>query len=224
MNRNPDVNQENAARAALVEASRQSVAIGLNSGTAGNFSVRHGDGMLITPTGIAPAGLEPHQIVAVGLDGSWSGDWRPSSEWAIHARLYETTDARAVVHAHPDHCVALASLRRPIPPFHYMVAGFGGSEVPCADYACFGGPELAETVVAAMGTTYSACLMANHGVVTTGADIATALGRAQKLETLARQYILACSVGQPVLLTTDELKDVRARYRTYGQQDPKKAA
>lgn len=209
---------ETAARMALVEASRRSVAIGLNSGTVGNFSLRHGEGMLITPTGIAPDALAPEQIVAMDLDGAWIGGWRPSSEWAIHARLYATTNAGAVVHTHPDHCVALAALRRPIPLFHYMVAGFGGSEIPCADYACFGSIALAETVVAAMGTTHSACLMANHGAVTIGPDVDTALARAEKLETLARQYVLARSIGEPVLLTQAELADVRARYSTYGQQ------
>jgi L-fuculose-phosphate aldolase len=69
-----------------------------------------------------------------------------------------------------------------------------------------------------MGTTYSACLMANHGAVTIGPDVATALARAEKLETLARQYVLARSIGEPVLLTEAELADVRARYGTYGQQ------
>jgi L-fuculose-phosphate aldolase len=209
---------EAAGRRALVEASRRSVAIGLNSGTVGNFSVRHGAGMLITPTGIAPEALQPEQIVGMDLDGNWAGNWRPSSEWAIHARLFATTTTGAVVHAHPDHCVALASLRQPIPLFHYMVAGFGGSEIPCADYACFGSTPLAETVIAAMGTTYSACLMANHGAVTIGPDITTALARAEKLEMLARQYLLARSIGAPVLLTPTELADVRARYGTYGQQ------
>lgn len=212
---------ENQARAALVEASRRSVETGLNSGTVGNFSVRHGAGMLITPTGIAPDRLQPDQIVEMDLDGNWTGDWRPSSEWAIHARLYATTAAGAVVHAHPDHCVALSSLRQPIPLFHYMVAGFGGSEIPCADYACFGSAPLAETVVATMGTTYSACLMANHGAVTIGPDVTTALARAEKLEMLARQYLLARSIGEPVLLTPAELVDVCARYGTYGQQAPR---
>lgn len=212
---------ELAAREALVAASRRSVAIGLNSGTVGNFSIRHGAGMLITPTGIVPDVLAPEQIVAMDLAGHWAGDWRPSSEWAIHARLYATTTAGAVVHAHPDHCVALAALRQPIPLFHYMVAGFGGGEIPCADYACFGSAALSETVVAAMGTTYSACLMANHGVVTIGPDVTIALARAEKLEMLARQYVLARSVGQPVLLTPEELVEVRSRYGTYGQQAPR---
>lgn len=203
---------------ALIEASRKSVALGLNSGTVGNFSLRHGPGMLITPTGIPPEELSVEQIVEVSFDGRWQGQWRPSSEWAIHARLYEATTAGAVVHAHPDNCVALAALRKPIPPFHYMVAGFGGNEIPCADYACFGSSELSETVVRALGQTYSACLMANHGIVTIAGDLGSALKRAEKLESLARQYILALSAGQPVLLTQQELAEVHARYGRYGQQ------
>ncbi|WP_142781843.1 class II aldolase/adducin family protein [Agrobacterium sp. T29] len=203
---------------ALIAASRKSVALGLNSGTVGNFSLRHGTGMLITPTGIPPEELTVEQIVEMSFDGTWQGRWRPSSEWAIHARVYETTVAGAVVHAHPDHCVALAALRRSIPPFHYMVAGFGGDEIPCADYACFGSPELSETIVRALGRTYSACLMANHGIVTIGDDLASALNRAAKLETLARQYVLAKAAGEPVLLTQDEMTHVHARYRGYGQQ------
>lgn len=206
------------ARTALVSAARQSVEMGLNAGTVGNFSLRHDAGMLITPTGIAPAEMTPAQIVEMGFDGAWNGDWRPSSEWAIHARIYQTTRAGAVVHCHPDHSVALSALQRDIPPFHYMVAGFGGDVIPCAHYACFGSLALAEAVVAALGDTYSACLMASHGVVTLGPDLTTALGRAQKLETLARQYLLARLAGDPVLLTPAELAEVHARYATYGQQ------
>ena len=210
-----------AAREALVVAARQSVEMGLNAGTVGNFSLRHGAGMLITPTGIAPAAMTPGQIVEMRFDGTWTREWRPSSEWAIHARIYQTTGAGAVVHCHPDHAVALSALQREIPPFHYMVAGFGGDVIPCARYACFGSPALAEAVVEALGQTYSACLMASHGVVTLGADLTTALGRVQKLETLARQYLLARLAGEPVLLTPAELAEVHAQYATYGQQGPK---
>ncbi|MFN4156578.1 MAG: class II aldolase/adducin family protein [Paracoccaceae bacterium] len=208
-------------RAALVTAARVTVTMGLNAGAVGNFSLRHGAGMLITPTGIAPASMTPSQIVEMGFDGTWHGDWQPSSEWAIHARIYQTTGARAVVHCHPDHSVALSALHHDIPPFHYMVAGFGGNVIPCARYACFGSPALAEAVVAALGQTYSACLMASHGVVTLGPDLATALARAEKLETLARQYLLARLAGEPVLLTPAEMAEVHERYATYGQQATK---
>ena len=210
---------EEAARAALVRAARETVRLGLNSGTAGNLSLRHGEGMLITPTGIAPERMTEAQIVRVGADGAWSGDWRPSSEWAIHARLYAARpDAAAVVHAHPDHCVALSCLRQAIPPFHYMVAGFGGGTVPCAPYACFGSPELAKVVAATLVAPLTACLMANHGMVALGADLEATLARAVKLETLARQYLLAKAGGEPVLLSAAEMAEVAARYTSYGRQ------
>ncbi len=205
-------------RMTLITASRQALALGLNSGTVGNFSLRHGDGMVITPTGIPPGDMQPDHIVAVDFDGSWQGRWRPSSEWAIHARVYQTTPAQAIVHAHPDHCVALSCLRQPLPAFHYMIASFGGNLVPCAEYASFGSAELAETVGAALGTTFTACLMANHGIVTYGADMASAMGRAEKLEMLARQYLMTLSAGGPVLLTPEQMADVHARYGSYGQQ------
>lgn len=206
------------AREQLVEAARLCFDKGLNSGTAGNLSLRLGDGMLITPTGIPPDYLQAEQMVEMDFAGNWRGQWKPSSEWAIHARIYQTTAASAVLHAHPDHCVALSSLRKPLPPFHYMIASFGGNEVPCADYACFGTPALAETVVAALGETYNACLMANHGIVTIGPSLEKAIARAEKLEMLARQYLLIRAAGEPVLLNDQAMAEVHARYSTYGQQ------
>ena len=205
-------------RSTLVAASRKAVVLRLNTGTVGNFSLRHGEGMLITPTGIPPDDLTPEHIVAMDMAGHWTGRFRPSSEWEIHARVYQTTAAGAVVHAHPDHSVALSSLRLPILPFHYMVAGFGGDVVPCASYETFGTPALADAVVAALGATYSGCLMANHGIVTHGRDMQTALARADKLEALARQYLMALSAGAPILLTPAEMAGVHARYGSYGQQ------
>lgn len=206
------------SREALIATARRSIELGLNAGTVGNFSIRSGNGMLITPTGIAPDLMVPHQIVEMELDGTWNGAWRPSSEWEIHAKIYRSTAALAVIHTHPDHCVALSALQRPIPPFHYMVAGFGGTEIPCARYECFGSSALADSVALALGTIYSGCLMANHGAVTIGPDLATALGRAQKLETLAKQYLLAKLAGEPVLLTPAQMVDVRRQYANYGQQ------
>lgn len=203
----------------LIEAAQLSVTLGLNRGTVGNFSLRYGKGMLITPTGILPDQLQPEQMVEMDLQGHWDGDWRPSSEWEIHARIYAARpDAGAVVHTHSDHATALSALRKPIPAFHYMIAGFGGNEIPCAAYACFGSPALSATVVEALGTTFGGCLLANHGVVTLGPDMATAIGRGEKLETLAKQYLLAASAGQPVVLSDEEMAEAHQRYRSYGQQ------
>lgn len=210
---------ETEARRALVAAACESVRLGLNIGTVGNFSLRFGRGLLITPTGIPPEKMSPDQIVSMTLEGAWQGDWRPSSEWAIHARIYAArAEAGAVVHAHPDHCVALSCLQKPIPPFHYMVAGFGGSTIPCTRYACFGSLDLADAVIESLGDQSTVCLMANHGMVALGPDIAAALSRAAKLEVLARQYVLALQAGRPVLLTPPEMELVHAQYGQYGAQ------
>ncbi|MDT8856598.1 class II aldolase/adducin family protein [Paracoccaceae bacterium Fryx2] len=209
---------ESAQRQALVEAARTAERRGLNAGTAGNISLRCGDGLLITPTGIAPAALTPEQIVRMDFDGRWEGSWKPSSEWLIHARILRAFPAGAVVHAHPDHCVALSCLREPLPAFHYMIASFGGDDVPCARYETFGTPALADAVLEALqGRT--ACLMANHGMVCLGATLEQALLEAEKLEMLARHYMLARGIGSPVILTPAEMAEVRGAYATYGQQD-----
>lgn len=214
---------ETELRRALVHASEAVDRKGLNSGTSGNISVRFGDGMLITPTGMSAAQMSPELMVPMRLDGSWSGEVRPSSEWAIHAGIYRARpEAQAVVHAHPDHCVALSCARQGIPPFHYMVAGFGGDDIRCSAYATFGSPELADVVVAAIAGR-TACLLANHGMVAFGRSLAEAVGRTEKLETLARQYVLCRSVGKPVLLTAEELVEVKERYKTYGVQPARSA-
>lgn len=206
-------------RQSLIDASIDAEIQRINVGTTGNISIRAEDGMLITPSGIPPRQLLPETIVAMDLDGHWAGKIKPSSEWALHAAVYKARpEVHAVVHAHPDHCVALSCARIGLPAFHYMVAGFGGDDVRCSRYATFGSPELADvTVEALQGRT--ACLLANHGMITVGSTLAEAYGRALKLETLARQYMLCRSFTEPVLLNEKELVEVKQRYKTYGRQD-----
>lgn len=210
-------------RQALIRSSLDAEIQHINTGTTGNMSIRIDSGMLITPSGIPPRELEPAAIVAMDFDGGWSGNIKPSSEWALHAAIYRARpEVRAVVHAHPDHCVALSCARIGLPAFHYMIAGFGGEDVRCSRYATFGSPELADVTVEALAGR-TACLLANHGMVAVGATLAEAYGRALKLETLARQYMLCRSFAEPVLLNDSELADVRRRYKTYGRQDAQTA-
>ena len=103
-----------------------------------------------------------------------------------------------------------------------MIAGFGGDTVRCSRYATFGSPELADATVEALEDR-TACLLANHGMVTVGSTLAEAYGRALKLETLARQYMLCKAFAEPVLLTDQELVEVKQRYKTYGRQDAQTA-
>ncbi|MBS9719701.1 class II aldolase/adducin family protein [Tianweitania sp. BSSL-BM11] len=204
------------ARQSIVEAVRFLEDKGLNHGSAGNVSLRHGDHLLITPTGGRGSTMQPKDIVELALDGTVQGEGIPSSEWRFHTGiLSRRPDANAVVHTHADCCVALSCLRKPIPAFHYMVASFGGVTVPCSRYESFGSKGLADAAVEAIEGHY-ACLLANHGMIVTGRSLQHALDLTVKLETLARQYILSCQAGEPVLLDNTEMAEVYRRYGTYG--------
>jgi L-fuculose-phosphate aldolase len=205
-------------REQLIATGRAMQAAGLNRSTAGNASVRCGDGFLITPTGMAYAGLTADDIPLMALDGSSSGRRRPSSEWRFHRDLYAARpEAGAVVHAHSPFAVALACLRRDIPPFHYMIARFGGDSIRCADYAIFGSQELSTAALAAMAGR-KGCLLANHGLLVAGRDLDEALALAIELEELCGQYWHACQLGAPVLLSASEMAAVLDKFAGYGQQ------
>ncbi len=208
---------ERMARELLAEAARRTASLGLNSGAAGNVSMRFGAGFLITPSGLPNATLTPEQMVPMDMYGGYGGPLKPSSEWRIHRDIYAARpEVGAVVHAHSPYAVSLACLRRAIPPFHYMVAAAGGRDIPCADYAPFGTEALSEKVLAAL-TGRRACLMANHGQVAVGPDLEAALALAVEVEELAAQYWRASLLGQPVLLTDAEMDEVLARFASYGQ-------
>jgi L-fuculose-phosphate aldolase len=204
-------------REELVATARAMAAAGLNQGTAGNLSVRDGDGFWITPTGVAPAAMSAHDLPFMRLDGSWEGPCQPSSEWRFHRDLYVARpEAGAVLHAHSPYAVSLACLRRDIPPFHYMIARFGGDTVRCSAYATFGTQELSDAALAAMRER-NACLLANHGMLLYGRDLDQALALGIELEELCGQYWRACQLGEPVLLSAAEMAVVIEKFKTYGQ-------
>jgi L-fuculose-phosphate aldolase len=189
----------------------------LNAGTAGNASARIAGGMLITPSGLAPEACAEADMVTVFADGRAEGRLAPSSEWRLHADIYaQRPEAGAIVHAHAPFATALACQRLEIPPFHYMIARFGGSTVRCARYATFGTQALSDHVAAALAGR-SACLMANHGMLVFGRDLANALALAIEFETLCEQYWRTRQLGEPVLLSEAEMAEVVERFRWYGR-------
>ena len=213
-------------RQQLIDSARRMSVLGLNRGTAGNVSVRAGDesdeacsAFLITPTGMAYDTLEPEDIVRMRLDGTCTGRRKPSSEWRFHRDLYVArADAGAILHAHSPFATSLACLRRDIPPFHYMIARFGGDRVRCAGYATFGTQALSDRILRAIDKR-RACLLANHGMLVVGEDLSQALDLAVELEALCEQYWRACQLGQPVLLDATEMAAVLEKFAGYGQQD-----
>jgi len=205
-------------RADLIATARAMQPVGLNRGTAGNVSVRHGEGFHITPTGMAYADLLADDIPLMQLDGSHVGRRKPSSEWRFHRDLYASRpEVGAVLHAHSPFAVSLACLRLDIPAFHYMIARFGGDSIRCADYAIFGSEMLSTAALAAMSDR-KGCLLANHGLLVAGRDLAEAFSLAVELEELCEQYWRACQLGQPVVLSAAEMAAVLEKFAGYGQQ------
>ncbi len=205
-------------RTELIATARALQPAGLNRGTAGNVSVRHGDGYYITPTGMAYDALVEDDIPLMALDGSHVGRRKPSSEWRFHCDLYASRpEVGAVLHAHSPFAVSLACLRLDIPPFHYMIARFGGDTIRCAEYSIFGSKMLSTVALQAMAGR-KGCLLANHGMLVAGRDLAEALALAIELEELCEQYWRACQLGNPVLLSTGEMAEVLEKFKGYGQQ------
>lgn len=207
------------AKAAVVAAARKMQTLGLSPGRSGNVSVRWKEGMLITASGVRPEDMEAEEdAVFVDATGKCAGAGRvASSEWRFHQVVYDTRPGiDAVVHCHSRFATALACAHLPIPSFHYMVAKAGGADIPLAPYATYGTPKLAKHVAAAL-TSRNACLLANHGQIAIGPTLEDALELAEEVEVLAAQYVATRSLGEPVLLSADEMALVVEKFKTYGK-------
>jgi L-fuculose-phosphate aldolase len=220
-------NEEMELRRGIIEAARRMNAIGLNQGTSGNISARAGDRMLITPSGVPYDDLEPEDIAALVLEGeygAWEGRLAPSSEWRFHLDITKARpDVGAIVHAHSTYATTLAICRKNIPACHYMIAASGGATIRCADYATYGTKELSDNALRALEGR-RCCLLANHGMIATGPDLAKAMWLAVELETIAKQYYLSLTLGGPVLLADEEIANVIERFRSYGPRRKEPAA
>jgi len=210
---------EPAKRQAIIDACRRMNALGINQGTSGNISVRHVDGLLVTPTSVPYEAMTPDQIVFMAKDGSHAPDQRPSSEWRFHRDILKARpEIDAVVHAHPTYCTILAIMGREIPPVHYMIAAAGGDSIRCAPYATFGTEELSEHAVRALEGRL-ACLLDHHGMIAIGKTLDKAMWLAVEVETLARQYHGCLQIGKPPLLSSAEIERVRQRMAGYGMSE-----
>jgi len=198
------------ARHAVADAGRRMTADGLVTGTAGNVSVRVGDLVAVSPSGMDYQAIGPEDVCVVDLTGTpIDGPHRPSSETPLHLTVYATTDARAVVHHHGLHSTAVSVALQSLPAVHYYITRLGGSP-RVAPYATYGTPELAAAVESALqGRT--AALMQNHGAVAYGDTLDQAYDRAHLVEWLAQLYITAAPLGNVRILTDDELAAVLAR-------------
>jgi L-fuculose-phosphate aldolase len=219
--------KEKDLRKSLVTRCRDLEKHRLNQGTAGNLSIRYGEAMLITPSAVPYELLTPDMIASMPLDatdGRWDGPLPPSSEWRLHLDILRARpDIGALIHTHSLYATTLSMLRKPIPAAHYMIATFGGPTIRCTDYASFGTQELSDLAVAGLeGRT--GVLLGSHGMVVAGKTLDEAMWRAVELETLAKMYYLASSIGTPVLLDDEEIGRIVERFKSYGYQPPKERA
>jgi len=206
-------------RKAIVEYGRKLIAYNLTTGIGGNLSIfNRSEGLIaIKPSGVEYDKMRPEDVVVITPEGEVvDGDLQPSSEIRIHlALLNHRKDASAVVHTHQVYATTIACMKWELPAVHYLVM-FSGDKVPIADYATFGTQELSDNIIKAIGD-YNACLMANHGIVTIGKDIKGAFDAAEELELVARLYYQCKCLGEPNILTKEEMRQVIERSNSSGQ-------
>lgn len=214
----PEAAELRAGREQLVRHGIRLLEDGLATGTAGNLSLRAGGTLLITPSGAGYRDVTPDDICAVGMPAAAdSASGNPSSELPLHLAVYAATGAGAVVHTHSPEVVALSAVRDELPAIHYAITGLGGP-VRVAGYERFGSGRLAQAAVAALHGR-RAVILRNHGALSYGTSLAQAYDRALLLEWLAHVYRMACTLGEPYLLSATDLDEVAAemRRRRYGE-------
>lgn len=207
---------ELALRKKIIETCIKMNAMGINQGTSGNVSARVDGGILITPSAVPYDAMKPDSIVRMDWDGKRDGDAVPSTEWRFHLDITrQREDVGAIVHTHSMYATILAIRGESIPAVHYMIAAAGGPSIRCGGYETFGTPDLSQQALEALEDR-NGCLLANHGVIATGANLAKALWLAKEIEVLAQQYVFSQILGGPNLLPDAEIQHVVEKFRDYG--------
>ena len=204
-------------RRQMVDTCRKMNSTGINQGTAGNLSVRFGDGFLITPSSLPYDTMQPEDLVEMGWDGTYVGR-RPSSEWRFHRDILRArSDVNVVLHCHSLYATTVACHHKTIPAFHYMVGVMGGNTLRCAAYATFGTQALSDAALVALQDRM-ACLLGQHGQISLGTTLEGALWMAVEVETLSRMYAQALTLGEPPILPDEEMDRVIAQMKrmSYG--------
>ncbi|MFA3919950.1 class II aldolase/adducin family protein [Ruegeria hyattellae] len=195
---------EKELRERMIDTCRQMNATGINQGTSGNLSARCGDGFLITPSSLPYDKMQPVDLVEMDFSGTYVGG-RPSSEWRFHRDILKhRADIDIVLHCHSVYATTLACHHRHIPAFHYMVGIAGGTSIQCSEYATFGTQELSDAALAALDGR-RACLLGQHGQISIGKTLDETLWLATEVETLSRLYVQALPLGDPPVLSDEEM-------------------
>ena len=207
-------------RNAIIAYGKKLVEDGHTRGTSGNISVfdREQKLMAITPSGIDFFELSDEDIVILDMDVQVvEGNRKPSSEWYMHLIQYQNRDdINAVIHGHTIYGTVLSCLRETLPASHYMIA-VAGRDVRVAEYATFGTEALAQNALKGM-VNRKAVFLANHGILSGESDLAKAYSVVEEVEYCAKLYCIAKSIGEPVILSDEEMTLMAEKFKTYGQQ------
>ena len=187
-------------------------------GTAGNVSIRVGDHVIISPSGVDYDTMTAQDVCVYDMDlNHVDGKLKPSSELPLHTAVYASTDALAVTHNHAVSSTALGLVVDEIPTSHYYSAMFGGV-IRVAPYAEFGTDDLAANVAAALNGRKGA-LMKNHGAITIGPSLKKAVDLLPILEYVCEIQLKAMATGADIaLLSADQIESAVGGMSPYGKQ------
>ncbi len=206
-------------RQQLLAASRHLVELGLNRGTAGNASLRHGEGMLITPSALPVVEMTTDSMVHMDLEGKVLQGGKPSSEWRFHRDIFKARpEIGAVLHMHSIYATTIACLGKDVPAVHYHIAIAGGDSIRCTPYTIFGEQNLSDLALDALHDR-KACLLGNHGMIALGKDLADALSVAQEVEYLCEIYWRTLQAGTPQILTAQQMHAVKEKFVEYKRRN-----
>lgn len=189
---------------------------GLTPGSSGNISLRLDDGgWLVTPTNASLGFLDPATISRLDAHGQLVSGDAPTKEIPLHRALYDTrSSARAIVHLHSTHSVAVSMLpeidpRAVLPPMtaYYMMRVGATALVP---YYRPGDPAVADAIKGLAGR-YSSVLLANHGPVVAGDNLEAAVYATEELEETAKLYLLLRNLN-PRYLTPQQIDDLTKHF------------
>jgi len=202
----------------IIEAGKRSYARGYVASNDGNLSARAGGNrVLITPTRISKGFMKPSDLVLVDSSGtSLHGSKKPTSEILLHLAIYrERPDAGAVCHLHPPYATAFAVDRLPLDEAFLSEAVLSLGKIPVAEYGTPGTEECSAAVLPLI-RAHDACLLANHGVVTVGADPLDAYNKMETVEHYAMILSIAKQIGTPRALNSEEIRKLIALRENFG--------
>ena len=198
---------------------------GYVASTDGNVSARLPDGhIMCTPTISNKGFVKPEDMVIIDMKAQKiKGERKASSEIAMHLLIYEMRpDIHAVVHAHPPCATAYAAAGIPLNKALISEVVLALGCVPLAEYGTPGTPELSNRLRPFV-KNFDALLMANHGVVTYGANLEDAFNRMDTVEHFAKISIYTKILGRERLLSSEDVEKLWVQRQKYYGLEPSDA-